>query len=116
MADTIKGTLTVAEGVLADLAGYAAMESYGIVGMTSPSISDGIAKLLPANRMRKGIVIDLSDNETIKVDLYVVTEHGVNIAEVSRMLSEKVEYVLTNYAQMKVDSVNVHVQGVRVRD
>ena len=116
MANTITGTLTVAQGVLADLAGYAAMESYGIVGMTSPSFSDGIAKLLPANRMRKGVVIDLIDTDIVKVDLYVVIEHGVNIAEASRMLSEKVEYVLSNYAQKQVESVKVHVQGVKVRD
>lgn len=116
MANTITGTLTVAEGVLADLAGYAALESYGIVGMTSPTISDGIAKLLPANRMRKGVVVSLVQDNVVKVDLYVITEHGVNIAEVSRMLSERVEYVLTTYAQMNVESVNVHVQGVKVRD
>ena len=47
MADEIAGELTIAEDVIADLAGYAALESYGVVGMAAPTLSDGIAKLLP---------------------------------------------------------------------
>ena len=47
MADEIAGELTIAEDVIADLAGYAALESYGVVGMAAPTRSDGIAKLLP---------------------------------------------------------------------
>ena len=32
MADAIAGELTIAEDVITDLAGYAALESYGVVG------------------------------------------------------------------------------------
>ncbi len=49
------------------------------------------------------------------VDLYVVIEHGTNLSEVSHNLSERVEYVLTKMADVKVLSVNVHVQGIKVR-
>lgn len=116
MAQTVPGTLTVANDVIADMAGYAALESYGVVGMASPNLTDGIAKLLPASRLRKGIEITTTESGAIHADLYIIVEHGTNLTEVSRMLAEKVTYVLKDSAQLPVDGVDVHVQGVKVRD
>ena len=115
MADEIAGELTIAEDVVADLAGYAALESYGVVGMAAPTLSDGIAKLLPASRLRRGINVEMVDG-AIDMDLYVIIEHGTNLAEVSRMLADKVKFVLEDGAQLPVHEVNIHVQGVKVRD
>jgi uncharacterized alkaline shock family protein YloU len=110
----VKGDINIANDVLADMAGYAALECYGIVGMASPSITNGVAQLLSRDKLRKGVVIS-SDGEGVAVDLYVVVEHGTNISEVSHNLSERVEYVLTKMADVHVVSVNVHVQGIKVR-
>lgn len=115
MADAIAGELTIAEDVITDLAGYAALESYGIVGMAAPTLSDGIAKLLPASRLRRGINVERTD-DAIDIDLYVIIEHGTNLAEVSRMLADKVKFTLEDGARLPVRNVNVHVQGVKVRD
>ena len=110
----VKGDINIANDVLADMAGYAALECYGIVGMASPSISNGVAQLLSRDKLRKGVIIK-SDGEGVTVDLYVVIEHGTNLSEVSHNLSERVEYVLAKMADVKVLSVNVHVQGIKVR-
>lgn len=115
MAGTIGGGLSVAEDVITDLAGYAALESYGVVGMEMPTLSDGIAKLLPASRLRRGINVEAVDGG-IDVDLYIIVEHGTNLAEVSRMLAEKVKFTLEDSAQLPVHAVHIHVQGVKVRD
>ena len=53
MSSTISGNLHVANDVLADLVGNAAMECYGVVGMTAPNAADGIAKILPTSRLRR---------------------------------------------------------------
>lgn len=111
----IAGGLSVANGVIADLAGYAALESYGVVGMTAPTLTDGIAKLLPSNRLRRGVTVQMRDDE-VQVDLYIVVEHGTNLAEVSRMLAENVRFALEDCAQVPVADVEVHVQGIKVRD
>ncbi len=115
MAETIPGGLSVANDVIADMAGYAALESYGVVGMAAPTLSDGIAKLLPASRLRRGIEVEMTD-EGVHVDLYIIIEHGTNIAEVSRMLAEKVRFVLNDSAQLPVADVDIHVQGIKVRN
>ena len=68
---TVPGSLHVANDVLADLVGNAAMECYGIVGMTAPNAADGIAKILPASRLRRGVVVTSTD-EGAHIELYVV--------------------------------------------
>ena len=114
MAKPVAGSVNIANDVLADLSGYACLESYGIVGMASPSLRDDMAQLLPAAKFRKGVKVSASD-EGVSVDLYVVIEHGTNLAEVSHNLANRVRYVLTHTADVQVDRVDVHVQGVKVR-
>ena len=61
MNDTIPGNLHVANDVLADMVGNAALECYGVVGMAAPSAADGIAKILPASRLRRGVTVTATD-------------------------------------------------------
>jgi uncharacterized alkaline shock family protein YloU len=114
MTDSIPGDINISNDVLADMAGYAALECYGIVGMASPSLRDGVAQLLSRDKLRKGVTI-ASDGNGVRVDLYVVIEHGTNLSEVSHNLSERVEYVLTTMADVQVEQIDVHVQGIKVR-
>lgn len=115
MPKTTVGSVNIANDVLADLAGYACLESYGVVGMASPSLRDGVAQLLPAAKLRKGVKV-ATNEDGVTVDLYVVIEFGTNLAEVSHNLANRVRYVLTSMADVKVGSVDVHVQGVKVRN
>ncbi len=99
MSTAIPGNLHVANDVLADIVGNAAMECYGVVGMTAPNAADGIAKILPASRLRRGVVVNTTD-EGVRVELYVVIEYGTNISTVSQNL---------------VDQVSLCAEGVRAR-
>jgi len=114
MSETVEGTVNISNDVIADLAGYAALECYGIVGMASPSLRDGVAQLLSRDKLRKGVLIK-SDGEGVSVDLYVVAEYGTNLAEVAHNMSDRVKYVLQTIAEVKVDAVDVHIQGIKVR-
>ena len=46
MGNEIAGDLIVSEDVIADVAGHAALECYGVVGMAAPNAADGLAKIL----------------------------------------------------------------------
>ncbi len=113
--EVVGGAINIANDVLGDLAGYAALECYGIVAMASPTLRDGVAQLLSRERLRKGVSVVSDDEDQVTVDLYVVAEHGTNLAEVAHNMSERVRYVLEANADVKVDAVNVHVQGIKVR-
>ena len=90
MSTTIPGNLHVANDVLADMVGNAALECYGVVGMAAP-------------------------NAGVHVELYVVIENGTNISAVSQNLVDQVTFALKEYARVPLDGVEVHVQGVKVR-
>jgi uncharacterized alkaline shock family protein YloU len=114
MTETSAGTIQISNDVLADIAGYAALECYGIVGMAAPTLRDGVAQLLSRDKLRRGVRVN-SDGEGVTVELYVVAEYGTNLSEVSHNMSNRVQYVLTSNAEVRVDEVRVHIQGIKVR-
>ncbi len=114
MPESHAGAIHIANDVLADIAGFAALESYGIVGMASPTKADGVAQLLPRQKLRKGVKIAGTD-QGVEIDLYVVIEHGTNLAEVSHNLANLVLHTLTDMADIAVARVDVHVMDVKVR-
>lgn len=114
MDDTIRGGLYIADEVLADLVGKAALECYGVVGMVSSSEAAGITKLLPVSRLRRGVTVAETD-KGMHIDLYVVIEYGTNINTVSRNLVDQVSFALTKYAHVPIEGIEVHVQDIKVR-
>ena len=114
MAEPIPGKLHVANDVLADMVGHAALGGDGVGGVVAPYAADWISKILPPSRLRRGITIDTTD-AGVRVDLYVVVEYGVNINVVSKNLTDTVSFVLKEQARVPIDTIEVHVQDVRVR-
>ena len=49
------GQITISDDVIAAIAGMAAHESYGLVGMASRTFTDGIAELLGLENISKEI-------------------------------------------------------------
>ena len=109
----IAGNLKVSNNCIADLAGYAALECYGVVGMADTDSTDGITRLLPVRRLRKGIDVSL-DGDTVVVGLHVVVEQGVNLASVCQNLVDTVKFNLKEIAEIEKSDVQVHIDGMRV--
>lgn len=114
MSEMITGDLHVANEVLSDLASHAVTQCYGVVGMAAPNVADGIAKLLPTSRLHRGVVVSTAE-EGIVIDVYVIIEYGTNINTVSQNVVEAVTFAMNEYVQVPLASVNVHVEGVKVR-
>jgi uncharacterized alkaline shock family protein YloU len=114
MSDRVAGSLTVSDDVFADLAGYAAKECYGVVGMATMGSRDMLS-VLPGQRLRKGVGVRRGEGGELVVDLNVILEYGVNVSAVSRNLVDSVRFVFKNIAQISDVTVNVHVRGMKVR-
>ena len=114
MSNVIAGDLVVSEDVIADVAGHAALQCYGVVGMAAPNAVDGLVKILPKSRLRRGIVVSTDEDGTL-VSLYVILEHGVNISTVSENLVDQVSFALREFVRASFKGVEVHVQGIKVR-
>ena len=114
MTNKIPGALHVSNDVIADLVGNAALECYGVVGMCAPNAVDGITKILPASRLRRGVVVNTTESG-VHVDLYIVVEYGTNINTVSQNLIDQVSFAIKEYTRLEIAGVEVHVQDVKVR-
>ena len=112
MAKEVAGSLQVSSDCIADLAGYAAMECYGVVGMAVTDSQNGVIHMLPAQRLRKGIGVTYDEGSVI-VDLHVVVESGVNISSVSKNLEDSVKFLLKRIAELEDVKVRVHIEGMR---
>jgi uncharacterized alkaline shock family protein YloU len=108
------GAIQIHDDVLADIAGFAALEQYGVVGMAMPSLRNGVAQMLSRDKLTRGVVITHAE-DGIHVDLYVVLEYGTNLTEVARILADKVRYALECNTNVKTAGLEVHVQDVKVR-
>ncbi|HBK67408.1 MAG TPA: Asp23/Gls24 family envelope stress response protein [Firmicutes bacterium] len=95
------------------VAGIATLECFGVVGMSSRSLQDGIAELLLGKEnLTKGIEVRIDNNRVI-VDLYVIIEYGTRINEVAHNVIENVKYAIESQLEVNVTKVNVNVIGVR---
>jgi uncharacterized alkaline shock family protein YloU len=108
------GKIDVADQVIAVIAGSAALDCYGLVGMASrKGLKDGISELLGRENLSRGVEVR-REGELLHLDLYVIVSYGTKISEVAHNIQSKVKYVLEEVVGLKVDLVNVYVQGVRV--
>ncbi|SDC56892.1 MULTISPECIES: Asp23/Gls24 family envelope stress response protein [unclassified Candidatus Frackibacter] len=107
------GMITISQEVISIIAGLATMECYGLVGMASQRVQDGISDLLGKENLNKGVEVNIQDGRVI-VDLYIIVEYGINISEVSNNIIDKVKYTLEEYTGTEVGEININVQGVRV--
>lgn len=104
------------DDVLASVAGMATLESYGVVGMASRRVNDGLAVLLQRDHATRGVRIspvDGADDNLYAVDLYVIIGYGVKIGEVGKSIVRNVSQALLEAVGKAPHKVTVHVEGVR---
>ncbi|HBB29905.1 MAG TPA: Asp23/Gls24 family envelope stress response protein [Clostridiales bacterium] len=108
------GSVIIDDQVIASIAGLAAMECYGIVGMASKNATESFFELLKKDQLSKGIKVN-SDEDKITIDLHIVLQFGVKISVVAENIISKVKYNVESLIGMEVNKVNIFVQGVRVQ-
>lgn len=107
------GNINISEDVISTIAGSAAVECFGIIGMATVSLKDGFVKLLRRESLQKGIEVKINEANELSLKLHIVVAYGVNIYTVSNNLIENVKYQVEEHTGLKVSSVDVYVEGVR---
>jgi uncharacterized alkaline shock family protein YloU len=106
------GRVIITHKAIATLASQAALRSYGVVGMASRNLVDGIVYLL-ARDPRRGVEIRIVDGQ-VCIDLFVVVEYGTRVSSVADSVAHTVRYEVEHSLGMPIHSVNIHVQDLRV--
>ncbi|MCM3594342.1 MULTISPECIES: Asp23/Gls24 family envelope stress response protein [Bacillaceae] len=108
------GQIDISNEVIATVAGGAAIDCYGIVGMASKNqIKDGITEILRKENFSRGVIVR-QEEDHINIDMYIIVSYGTKISEVAHNVQTKVKYTLDKTVGLAVDSVNIFVQSVRV--
>ena len=108
------GNINYSEEVLAKIVGLSTMECSGVVGMVSRNAGEGLWQLMGIENLSKGVKIELTGEDKLQIELFVMVEYGTKISVISNNIIQKVRYSVENYTGLKVSSITVNVQAVRV--
>ena len=110
------GEIIIENEVIAQYAGHAALECFGIVGMATISMKDGIAKLLKGDSISKGVNVVIGENNELSIDFHIIVAYGVSIKAVTDNLMQSVKYKVEEFTGLEIKKINIYVEGVRVID
>ena len=116
MIDSDNGGISIDTEVIAKYAGSAAVECFGVVGMASVNVKDGLVKLLKKDNISHGVNVVLDENGGLVISLHIIVAYGVSISAVADNLISNVRYKIEEFTGMNVEKVNVLVEGVRITD
>ena len=112
VAAQVDGGLTIPNEVIAQIVGFTVLECYGVVGMAATNLTQGVARLLSRERITQGVSVR-REGDALAIELYVILEFGLNLAEVASNVRTRVVYNVEKMTRMTVGSVQIHVQGVK---
>ena len=103
--------IQISSDVVAVIAGVAVSEVQGVSGM-SGRFAGGITEVLSGKKnLAKGIKVEI-DEDKAKIDVNIIVEYGSRIPDVAFEIQNRVKKSVENMTGLKVEEVNVHVQGV----
>jgi uncharacterized alkaline shock family protein YloU len=103
--DLEHGRLTISRDAVAGIVAETALACYGVVGLTAPSRVRRILR-------REGVEVD-GGPDALRIELHVVVEHGLNLAEVGATVRSQVSYEVERLTGLTVAAVEVVIQRVR---
>ena len=111
---TILGGIHISPNAVATIAYHAVLQSYGVVGLASRNLADGIVSTITREPLR-GITVRYK-GEDIDIDINIIVEYGTRITSVAESVANTVRFHVEKALGLHVNSVNVHVAGLRVSD
>jgi len=111
------GGIKISTEAIASIAGKAASECYGVVGLAPKnSLRENINELLKQEDYVKGVYASKRGENNYSVDVYIYVAYEVRITEVCSEVQKKVKYDLEKIFQIPFETVNVFVQDIKEID
>ena len=100
----------ISNDAIATYAGIAVAEVQGVYGM-SGTFAGFTEALRGKKNLGKGIKVDANE-KSAKIDVNIIVEYGSRIPDVAFEIQNRVKKSVETMTGLKVEAVNVHVQGV----
>jgi len=107
------GRISITEEAVAQVAGYGALECYGIVDLVAKSFSDNMAELFRKHKFSRGVKV-MTNGDKIFIELFVYMKYSVSLHAVAEALKKSVKYCVEKFTGMIVGEINVNVIGVKL--
>jgi uncharacterized alkaline shock family protein YloU len=106
------GRIEISPAAIATIASQAVVKSYGVVGMASKNVVDGLTNILTRDP-RHGVEV-VAHGGALHINLYIIVEYGTRIAQVAESAANIVRFEVEKALGLPVGDINVYVQGLRV--
>ncbi len=106
------GNISIADGVVASIAGIAALEAEGVSKLTG-NISKELVSKLGKKNLSNGVKIEIVDG-VVNANISVEINYGSAIKKVSEEIQVKVKQAIENMTGLTVGVVNVMVSGIKL--
>jgi uncharacterized alkaline shock family protein YloU len=103
------GTIRISAAAVADLVARTASRCYGVVGLAS---RNSVERLRGRERAASAVAV-AQEEGGVRVELHVVVEYGLNLAEVAATLRSQVAYEVERLTGLDVAGVDVHIENAR---
>lgn len=112
--DDNKGSIKIADDVVARIAVIAATEVEGISAMAGNITADLLQKVGVKN-LAKGVRVEVNDRK-VKIQLALIMDYGYNIPATCQYVQTKVKNAVENMTGLEVQDVNVRIAGVDINN
>lgn len=109
------GEVKVSAHAIATIAAQAAVECYGVVGVTAHRQRIGAVQRLGADELARGVDVRFVEDHVV-IDVWAILEHSLRVVEVAHNIMVIVKYAVEQALGLHVVQVNVNVQALRVRE
>ena len=109
---TSLGGIHISPNAVATIAYHATLQSYGVVGLAPRNLADGLVKKITRDPSR-GVSVKYN-GEVLDIEIHVIVEYGTRINSVAESVANTVRFRVEKALGLKVNSINVHVAGLRL--
>ncbi len=106
------GNISIADGVVASIAGIAAIEVDGVSKLTG-NISKELVSKLGKKNLANGVKVEIVEGVVV-ADISVEIKYGASIKKVSEEIQVKVKQAIETMTGLSVGIVNVVVSGIKL--
>ncbi|MFL7870604.1 MAG: Asp23/Gls24 family envelope stress response protein [Anaerolineales bacterium] len=109
---TSLGGIHISPDAVATIAYHATLESYGVVGLAPKNLAEGLANTITRDPTR-GVSVEY-DGDKIDIEIHIIVEYGTRISTVANSVANTVRYHVEKALGLRINTINVHVAGLRV--
>ena len=107
-----RGSIRIADDVIATIAGLAATEVEGVASMSGNMTNEIVAKFGVKN-LTKGVVVEVAD-KMVNVKLNLALRYGYSIPKTTAEVQERVQNAIENMTELTVSCVDIRIAGIEL--